>query len=136
MDAAMPYEHQPNYAVDQHSTSDQRTYTTLTHLVGLTSFLDLGIGFVSLIATLVMWQVKKGESHWMDDHLKEAMNFQISLLIWSAIAAIATVITLGAAAILFVPFLIIIRLVGCIRAAIFANKGRYYRYPASWRFIS
>jgi uncharacterized protein len=121
-------------AIDPHSTSDERTYAVMTHLVGLLAFLDLGL-FISPVATLVMWQVKKGESHWLDDHLKEAMNFQISLLIWSLIAVVVSVLTLGIGAVVMVPFLIALRLVGCIRGAIWANKGRYHRYPASWRFI-
>lgn len=136
MDAAMPYQHQPEYAVDNDSTSDERTYATLTHLVGLLSFVDAGIGFLSLIATAIMWQVKKGESHWLDDHLKEAVNFQISLLIWSLIVVVFLVVTIGVGGIIAIPFMIGIRLIGCIRGAMFANKGRYYRYPASWRIIS
>jgi uncharacterized Tic20 family protein len=63
------------------------------------------------------------------------MNFQISLLIWSVIAVVAGVLTLGLAAAIMIPLLIVLRLVGCIRGAIWANKGRYHRYPASWRFI-
>lgn len=133
MEAAMTQD--PHIAVDEHATSDERTYATLTHLAGLISFLDFGI-MLGLIATLIMWQVKKNETEWLDDHLKEAMNFQIALLIWNIIAVVAAIVTFGAAAVVFIPFLIILRLVGSIRGAMYANKGRYYRYPASWRIIS
>jgi|GEM_PF-4791877 len=122
-------------ASDELATSDERTYAVITHLVGLLSFLDFGL-VISPLATLIMWQVKKGESHWLDDHLKEAMNFQISLLIWGVIALVLTLLTLGLAAVIMAPFLIVLRLFGCIRAAVYANQARYHRYPASWRLIS
>jgi len=133
MDAVM--QHDTRFAYDDLASEHERTYATLTHLAGLLSFLDLGV-LLSPLATLIMWQVKKGESPWLDDHLKEAMNFQISLLIWFVIMLVATIVTFGAAAFLFIPFLFILRLVGCIRAAVYANKGRYHRYPASWRVIA
>jgi len=132
MDAAMPAP--PPYATDEHASSDERTYALMTHLVGLLSFIDAGV-LISPVATLIMWQVKKNENPWLDDHLKEAMNFQISLLLWSIIGFLLILITFGVGAIIVVPALVVLRLVGCIRGAIFANKGRYYRYPASWRLI-
>ena len=134
MDAVM-HHHDTQFAYDQLASEHERTYATLTHLVGLVSILDLGF-LLSPIATLIMWQVKKNESPWLDDHLKEAMNFQISLLIWNVIAIVAAIVTFGLAAIFFFPFLIILRLVGCIRAAVYANTARYHRYPASWRIIA
>ncbi len=133
MDAAMS--HHSQYAVDDLASENERTYATLTHLAGLISFLDFGL-LLGLLATLIMWQVKKNETEWLDDHLKEAMNFQISLLIWNLIAVVAAIVTFGMAAIAFIPFLIGLRLVGCIRASVYANKGRYHRYPASWRIIA
>ena len=134
MDAVM-HHHDTRFALDEYASEHERTYATLTHLVGLVSILDLGF-FLSPIATLIMWQVKKNESPWLDDHLKEAMNFQISLLIWNVIAFVAIAVTFGAAIVFFLPFLFILRLVGCIRAAVYANKSRYHRYPASWRVIA
>ncbi len=133
MDAAMTQDN--NFAVDQHATDDQRTYATLTHLSGLISVMD-GMGLISLPVAIIMWQVKKKESPWLDDHLKEAVNFQISMLIWSLIAGLIILITFGIGVIFMLPFLIILRLVGCIRAAVYATKGRYHRYPASWRIIA
>ena len=138
MDAAMPHPNSyeaEHYAVDAFATEDERTYSLLTHLAGLLSFLDMGI-FLSPVAVLIMWQVKKGQSHWQDDHLKEAMNFQISMLIWALIGLVFSIVTLGIGAVIVVPGLLALRIVGTVRAAIFANKGRYYRYPMCFRLIS
>jgi len=133
MDAVMTND-PSHYAVDEHATSDERTYATLTHLTGLISVLD-GLGLISFITSLILWQVKKNESPWLDDHLKEAVNFQISMLIWGVIALLVIIFTFGLGALVAAPFLLILRLTGCIRGAIFANRGRYYRYPMSFRFI-
>lgn len=131
MDAAMPHRTY-NDAADQHATGDQRTYVTLTHLAGLLSVLDIGL-FISPLATALLWQIKKGESHWMDDHLKEAMNFQISLLFWGLIGVLVAILSIGLLAIPIMIALYALRVIGCVRAAIYANKGRYHRYPACWR---
>ncbi len=124
MDAAMS--HHTEFAVDDLATSDERTYATITHLTGL----------ISLPVAIIMWQVKKNESPWLGDHLKEAVNFQISLFIWMLIMGVAAIVTLGLAVIPLLIFTTILRLVGCIRAGVYANKGRYHRYPASWRIIA
>ncbi len=133
MDAAMS--HHTEFAVDDLATSDERTYATITHLTGLISVMD-GMGLISLPVAIIMWQVKKNESPWLDDHLKEAVNFQISLFIWMLIMGVAAIVTLGLAVIPLLIFTTILRLVGCIRAGVYANKGRYHRYPASWRIIA
>jgi len=115
---------------DLDATSDERTYALFTHLAGLLSLADLG-ALVGLIATLIMWLVKKDQSPFIDDHGREAMNFQLSLLIYFLIAAILAIPTLG----LSLLALIALRVYGCIRAAIAANRAEFYRYPMCIRFL-
>ncbi len=130
---------------DEQATEAERTYTTFQHLVGLTSMID-GMGFLGLIGSIIMWRIKADESPFYDDHGRETVNFQISLLIYlfggGLILGLFTLITFGLGAIIAVPlmilgtlFLIVIRLVGCIRGSIAANKGEYYRYPMCMRFL-
>lgn len=130
---------------DALATADERTYTTFQHLVGLANLVS-GVPLIGLIATLIMWQVKKAQSPFLDDHGREAMNFQISLLIYTVAGVLAavifTIVTLGFGAVLVVPlgilgtiFLIVLQLVGCIRGAMFANRGEYYRYPMCIRVL-
>lgn len=130
---------------DDLATPDERTYATFQNLVGLAN-LASGIPLIGLIATLIMWQIKKAQSPFLDDHGREAMNFQISLVIYSVGGIIAAVlfgiITIGIGFVFF-PFLavlgtaalVIIQLIGCIRGAIAANRGEYYRYPMTIRVI-
>lgn len=114
---------------DREADSSDRTYTTFVHLAGLLSLVDLGVtGAAGLVATLVMWLIKKDESPFIDDHGRDAMNFQISCLIY-AVAGI--VLTLGIATLLVIG----LRLWGNIRGALAANRGEYYRYPMTIRFL-
>ncbi|MHC4975192.1 MAG: DUF4870 domain-containing protein [Planctomycetota bacterium] len=116
--------HQYEPVVDNDADTNERTYALFNHLVGTLSVLD-AVGFFSVIGTLVMWQIRKNDSPFLDDHGREAMNFQLSLLLFA-------IVSFG----ILIPVLYILRLVGCIRGAMAANRGEFYRYPCCIRFIS
>lgn len=123
---------------DTAAGESERTYSMFNHLIGLLSLADVAIPFTALIGTLIMWRVKKDESPFLDDHGREATNFQISVLLYVIIGAAFTILTLGIGSILTGPgllALLVLKLVGSIRGAIAANKGEYYRYPMTIRFI-
>lgn len=133
--------------VDASADAGERTYATFNHLAGMVSIFSGGIPFGGLIATLIMWRIKAKESPFLDDHGREAVNFQISQFALMAggivAAAILAIVTLGIAAPLIAAFGIIgtvglmaLNVVGCIRGAMAANRREYYRYPMSIRFIS
>lgn len=143
--AMSPISEKSGRFVDETSESADRTYAMFTHLVGLISLSD-GAGLLGPIGTLIMWRIKARESHFLDDHGREAMNFQISLLIYFIVGAIAlaifTAVTFGVGAVVAVPSggigiaaLLVLRLVGSIRGAIAASRGEYYRYPMCMRLI-
>lgn len=130
---------------DEQASEAERTYTTFQHLIGCISALD-GMGFLGLIGAIIMWRIKANDSPYYDDHGREAVNFQISLLVYliggAIVLGLFTAITLGVGIVLAAPiaaigaiFLIVLRLVGCIRGAIAANRGEYYRYPMCLRFL-
>ncbi len=131
--AAMPMNATNTRWVDDTAVESQRTYALFTHLAGLLSLLDLTLG--GPIATLILWRVKASESEFLDDHGREAMNFQISLLLYSLAAIPIGIITLGIGVPVVLFTVWVLRLVGCIRGAIAANRGEYYRYPMCVRFI-
>lgn len=122
--------------VESGADSGVRTYGTFQHLVGLLSLADQA--FIGLVGTLVMWLIKKKESDFLDDHGREALNFQISLLIYWVLFGVLCVVTFGVAVVLsplMFIFSIVLRLIGCIRGAMAANRGEYYRYPMCIRLI-
>ncbi len=119
---------------DPGATESERTYTMFLHLVGLLSMMEWITSIISLIVTWIMWAKRKDESPFLDDQGKEAMNFQLSLLLWAVIGVVTAGLGVGALILGFgIP---ILRVVGCVRGAIAANKGEYYRYPMTFRFIS
>ena len=79
-----------------------------------------------------MWLLKRGDSHEIDAHGKESLNFQISMLIYDAIAAILCIFLIG------IPILIalwVLNTVLVIIASVKAGEGRFYHYPFTIRLI-
>jgi uncharacterized Tic20 family protein len=116
---------------DPSVTPDQRTYALIMHLSLIASHF---IPFALVIAPLIMWQIKKDESPYLDDQGREVVNFQLSLFLYSIILAVLAMVTCGIAAIGFIP-LYVLAVVGMVMGAVAANKGEYFRYPATMRLI-
>ena len=86
-----------------------------------------------ILGPLIVWLVKRGDSPEIDAHGKESLNFQISMLIYDAIAGILCIILIG------FPILIalwILNTVLVIIASINASEGNFYRYPFTIRMIT
>jgi uncharacterized protein len=104
---------------------EDRTIGLLTHLSGIIA------GF---IVPLIIWLINKDkpEKSWLTDQSKEALNFQITLLIVYVIGIILSVILIGA-------LINLIAWIACIVfsiiAGLAANKGEAYRYPFALRLI-
>ena len=81
---------------------------------------------------LTVWLIKRGDSPEIDAHGKESLNFQISMLIYDAIAVILCVILIG------IPILIalwVANTVLVIIASVKAGQGEFFRYPLTIRLI-
>lgn len=96
---------------------------------------SLAMTVVPVVPALIMWLIKRDESPYVDDHGKEVVNFQISLVIYSVGATIFSFVTAGFGVILVWPPIFVLGMVGLIMGAVAAGKGRYYRYPACVRLI-
>jgi hypothetical protein len=105
------------------STPDEKTMATLAHLLAL---------FTGFVGPLIIWLLKKDQSDFVDDQGKEALNFQISIFIYGAIAGATMLVFIG---ILLLPAVWIFDIVNIIRGAIAANKGERFRYPLCIRLI-
>ena len=106
-------------------SSDAKTMALLAHMLGIVS------GFVG---PLIIWLIKKDEDEFIDDQGKEALNFQITVLIAGVAMFILTCITLGFAAPL-AAVLAVVDLIFCILAGVAAGDGKRYRYPFAIRLI-
>lgn len=129
---------------DVSADSSERQYAMFTHLAGLLSIFDFSV--LGFVATLVMWQIRKDESAFLDDHGKEAVNFQISLFLYAVVGTLIgvlfVILTLGLGALLILPLailggvgLFLLRVIGSICAATAANRGEFFRYPMCMRLI-
>jgi uncharacterized protein len=113
------------------SSSDVRTWCVLCHASALLGLFFHFLGHI--LGPLVVWLMKRGDSPEIDAYGKESLNFQISMLIYDAVAAILCVILIG------IPILIglwVLNTVLVIIASAKAGKGEFYRYPFTIRFIS
>ena len=106
----------------------ERDWTMYTHLSGLLMLVSIP-GF---LGPLVIWLLKKEEFPKVDEAGKEALNFQLTMLLVQLISiplcfVFVGFITMFAAIILAIIFPII--------AGIEANKGNSYVYPLTLRMI-
>ncbi len=108
---------------------DEKSWAMAAHLGGLAGYM---IPFGNIIAPVVIWQMKKDQSGFITEHAKEAVNFQITMMIAAAISALLMLVVIG----IFLMFaVVIVDIIFIIMASIAANKGEQYRYPLSIRFI-
>lgn len=109
--------------------SESRKWGMLCHLIAFIGFI---LPFGSLIAPLIVWQMKKDVSLFVDEQGKESVNFQLSMSIWMVISFVLVFVLIG---FLLLGILAIVEIVCVIMAAIQANEGKSFRYPLTIRFI-
>ncbi|TFB88347.1 DUF4870 domain-containing protein [Cryobacterium algoricola] len=104
--------------------SDERMWATLIHVGGiLFEFLPALIGYLVL----------KDRGPFIRAHAATALNFQITLVIAYVISGVLTLALVG---FLLLPAVWVLSVVFSIIAALAANKGEYYTYPLSIKFVS
>jgi len=97
----------------------------LAHLLG---------AFTGFIGPLLIWLLKKDSDPFVDDQGKEALNFQLTILIAMFASVVLAVVSCGF--LFFLPLVpAILNLIFCILGAVEANKGVAYRYPLALRMI-
>jgi uncharacterized Tic20 family protein len=108
--------------------SQERQWAMLAHLGGLLAIYPV----VQLLPALVILSVYRTRSEFVQDQAREALNFQIVVLIIYMTARI-----LGALP-LFPNLVVLVwlfSLVFSVIAAVAASRGERYRYPLTFRFL-
>ncbi len=140
---------------DPITTQEERGWAMAAHLAALvlallTSWL---VGVAGVIGAGAIWLLKRDSSPFIAEHAREAVNFNLSMLVYAAVALAfgavlvgATVLTLGLGVILTLPAglallvavlaIAVMWLVCSILAAIAAWNGQRYRYPLSIRILN
>ena len=120
---------EPGRPSQQSLTDEERLWATFSHLSGLLGWVfPLG----NLVAPAGIWWWHKEQSHFVADQAKEALNFQLTLTLAAMASVLLMYVLIGFLLIGIVAFYGFVMLV---IAAVKANKGRYYRYPLTFRFI-
>jgi uncharacterized Tic20 family protein len=112
------------------SSSDVKTWCVLCHASALLGLFFHFLGHI--LGPLVVWLMKRGDSPEIDAHGKESLNFQISMLIYDAIAFILFIVFIG---IRILIALWVMNTVLVIIASVKAGEGKFYRYPFTIRLI-
>ncbi|GAI38681.1 unnamed protein product, partial [marine sediment metagenome] len=113
---------------------DARMWAMICHLSALAGLVVPVIGCI--IGPLIIWQIKKEEFSFVDEQGKEAVNFQISMLLYLLISAIIWIpLTFVCIGVLIPVAISIFDVVFLLIAAVKANNGEHYRYPLTIRFI-
>lgn len=106
-------------------SSDDRLWIVLSHLS-----VFLGVG---LLLPLIIYLVKRTDSPRVAAQAREALNFHISVLIYSLLCIPLVIIIIGIPMLFIVGF---VSLVLAVVAAVKSSDGIDYRYPLTLRLVS
>jgi uncharacterized Tic20 family protein len=114
---------QPTSAAQPGTGKDVTNMAMLCHLLAI---------FTGFLGPLIIWLIKKDDAPFIDRHGKEALNFQLTVLIAMIVSGLLTFICIGFIMLMAVW---IADLILCIIAALKASRGEEYRYPLTIRFL-
>lgn len=122
-------------------TNEERNWAMASHL-GQVAAIFLTAGTLAWLVPLLIWIMKREESAFVEEHSKEALNFQISLLIitfcYSVISGLM-VCVMGIGILMLIvgaiAYCVIVIVLG-ILAGLAASRGEQYRYPYTIRLLT
>ena len=119
-------------------------------LIHLSAFFGYVIPFGAIVGPLVIWEINKEKSEFVNENGKEAINFNLSYLLYTFLLGLSVVpfiirtvmsefhhldlfgiITAGS----LIGLIAIVKFVLIILAAVSANRGEVYHYPLTIKFI-
>ena len=111
-------------------TEKERTWGMLAHLSALAGLVLPLIGIV--LGPLAVWLTRRDESEFVAAHAKEALNFNITVLVGALACLLLMLVFVG---ILLGTALFVFWLAMTLIAAIKASEGQTYHYPFSLRLV-
>jgi len=107
--------------------ADSRGWATASHLSAFVQF----AGIPALFGPLVIWLMKRDDPY-VEAQAKEALNFNISYMIYGFAAAVSIILLVG---LVLLPVVLVTWFVLVIVATVKVAAGETYRYPMTIRFI-
>lgn len=112
---------------------DQKQECTWAIFCHLSSFVVfIGIPFGNIFGPLVIWLIKKNEMPLVEEEGKSALNFQISMTIYTVVAFILCFVAIG---FLLIFPVILFNVILVIIASIKTSNGEKFQYPCTIHFI-
>jgi uncharacterized protein len=121
---------EPEASAPAPPTENERTWGMLAHLSALAGLVMPLVGIV--LGPLAVWLARRDDSPFVAEHAKEALNFNLSVLLGAIACMLLMLVFVG---FLLGSALFILWLVMTLIAAIKASEGQPYRYPFSLRFV-
>ena len=87
------------------------------------------LGIFGFFAPLVIWLSERDKHRFVDEHGREAMNYQVSLMIYCAALCVVVV------GVFALPVLAVVHVILSIMGAVNASRGQSWRYPIALRFL-
>ena len=106
---------------------ESRNWAIAAHLSALAAM----VVAMAFLGPLTVYLVK-GDDPFVRDHAREALNFQLSVLLYAVISFFALFFVIG---FVFFPILAVLWLTCIVLGAIAAGRGEAYRYPLTIRFV-
>jgi len=112
------------------SQTNERLWAMLCHLLALLGF--VGIPMEHLLGPLVLWLALRKDYPLVDQEGREAVNFQISMTIYTLVAVFLMFVLIG---FVLLPVVLIANLILVIVAGVRVHQGESYRYPWNLRLL-
>jgi uncharacterized Tic20 family protein len=107
-------------------SNDTKNLAMLSHLLGI-------IPVMGFVGPLIIWLTKKQEHPFVAAESREALNFQITVLIgWMIAIAVGWIPCFGWLA---WPMLFLANFILCLMGAMKAKEGLSFRYPVNLRLL-
>jgi uncharacterized Tic20 family protein len=113
----------PQADLGREMNGDARMWAMFSHLAAFAGLVPAVLVIGCVLGPLVVWLLKKNEYAFVDEQGKEAVNFQLTMLIF------LLALPLTCIGLIVWPFVPIVDFIFVVIAAIKADDGYHYRYP-------
>lgn len=96
------------------------------------------LGAAGMLVGAAVLLLRPGNSDFVAEHAREALNFNLSMFLWAALALAFTIGTLGLGLLITIQAALLFAVVWfvcSIMAAVAGHGGKAYRYPLTWRIV-
>jgi len=117
---------------DRETISENHNINQEAMIIQLSALSDYLIPFGSLIVPVVLWLVWREKDPYLDEMGREAVNFQLTMLVYYCISLVLCLVLIG---FLLLFAVMIFHLAYIIIGAIQTSRGSNFRYPLTIRFF-